>query len=186
MTSSEVGPVARITAAIKETRRKEGTSASELAERTAALGRPISRSVVSDLETGRKKTLDISEFLTLAAALNTSPAALLFADQLVDGEVEILPGTVASAARALEWFSGETPLIDDTPEAGRYRRANEPLRVAREIENDRRALEFAADEFRANRTDITAETFRNALLTTGRHSNVARGLGLIISVDDDG
>ncbi|QCH22631.1 hypothetical protein [Mycobacteroides salmoniphilum] len=49
--------------------------------------------MISDLETGRKQTLDISELLSLAAAHCVPPASLLFPD---DASVEVLPGKSVS------------------------------------------------------------------------------------------
>jgi len=81
-------------------------SAQEIADETARLGYPISRSQIANLESGRKQGIDVAELLILAAALRVPPVALLFPD-LPDGEIEALPGVVESSAAALFRFTGE-------------------------------------------------------------------------------
>lgn len=64
----------------------------------------MTRAVISDLETGRKRTLEISELSTLATALSLPPLALLFPNVLDD--VEVLPGKTMRGVDALGWFTG--------------------------------------------------------------------------------
>lgn len=97
------GLVEHVAAAVKAIRTSEGRSAANLSTRTG-IGKPLSRAVISDLETGRKKTLDVTELLTLAAALNVSPLRLLVPNVLED--VEILPGITMSGSDVLGWFFG--------------------------------------------------------------------------------
>lgn len=85
-------------------------SAAKLADRTEEIGYGISRSVVADLETGRKKSIDVPELLVLAAALGVSPAQLVF-PELPRGKVEVLPGLDQESHDALRWFSGEAGLM---------------------------------------------------------------------------
>jgi len=89
--------------AVKARRSASGLTAAQLSAKTG-VGKPLSRAVVSDLETGRKQTLDISELLTLAAALNVPPLSLLFPNVLVP--VEVLPGVEMAGTDALGWFVG--------------------------------------------------------------------------------
>ncbi|MBY6438245.1 helix-turn-helix transcriptional regulator [Rhodococcus kroppenstedtii] len=98
-----------------EVRRLRGASvpplsAQALADRTSALGHPISRAVISDLETGRRKGLDVSDLLALSAALRVAPAQLLF-PKLPRGVVQALPGLDQESHDALRWFGGETGLL---------------------------------------------------------------------------
>ncbi len=94
--------VARVARTVKALRDEQGITAAELSDRTT-VGKPISRAVISDLETGRKQTLDISDLLTLAAALGVPPAALLFPD---DATVEVLPGKSMHGLEGYGWFIG--------------------------------------------------------------------------------
>ncbi|MBY6412893.1 helix-turn-helix domain-containing protein [Rhodococcus sp. BP-252] len=107
--------VARIAGEVRRLRGKEHSalSAAKLADRTHDIGYGISRSVVADLENGRKKSLDISELLVLAAALGVSPAQLVYPD-LPKGNVEVLPGLDQESHDALRWFSGEAGLMKPT------------------------------------------------------------------------
>ncbi|ORV49985.1 hypothetical protein AWC02_05210 [Mycolicibacter engbaekii] len=81
-------------------------SAQWLADRTEALGYTVTRSVISDLELGRRRYVSTAEIIVLAAALTVPPAYLLYPD-LPDGPVEIVPGTPVPSISALRWFSGE-------------------------------------------------------------------------------
>jgi transcriptional regulator with XRE-family HTH domain len=81
-------------------------SAQEIADETARLGYPMTRSQIANLESGRKRSVDIAELIILAAALGVPPVALLFPD-LPDGDVEDLPGQLVSSAAGLVLFTGE-------------------------------------------------------------------------------
>src|SRR4051812_25191284 len=92
------GMVAGVAATVKARRTLLGLTAAELAELTL-VGKPLSRAVISDLETGRKKTLDVVELVTLAEALRCSPLSLLFPNALDD--YEQLPGKTEPAREVL-------------------------------------------------------------------------------------
>lgn len=94
---------ARIAAAIKKTRGKR--SAQWLADRTVEIGYPITRAQIANYESGRKQSLDIAELIVIAAALNTSPVALVYPGPY-QSETEILPGRKAGEFNAAQWFSG--------------------------------------------------------------------------------
>ncbi len=87
----------------KARRTKLNLTAAEVSERTK-VGKPLSRAVISDLETGRKRTLEVSELLTLALALEVSPMSLLLPNVLE--EVEIFPQMYVGGIDALSWFLG--------------------------------------------------------------------------------
>jgi transcriptional regulator with XRE-family HTH domain len=100
----------RIADAVKAARQGRFT-AQQLADACEQLGYPISRSMIANIESGRKDSLDVAELLILAAALEVPPVWLLFSN-LPDGEVESLPGFREPAAAAMRWFTGEV-LADD-------------------------------------------------------------------------
>lgn len=81
-------------------------SAQKLSDITAELGCRVTRAVIADLETGRRKFLPVHEVLMLAAALGVSPAVLLTWDAYPDGTVELLPGRAVTAFTAAEWIGG--------------------------------------------------------------------------------
>lgn len=89
--------------ALKARRRELDLTAAEVSNRSV-VGKPLSRAVISDLETGRKRTLEVSELITLAASLEVSPLSLLFPN--VTEEVEILPDVFIPGTDALGWFLG--------------------------------------------------------------------------------
>lgn len=83
-------------------------SAAKLAERTTECGYPLSKAQISDLELGRKKTVTVPELISLAVALELSPAELLYPD-LPNGTVEAWPGVEMTNIEAAQWFSGLEP-----------------------------------------------------------------------------
>ncbi len=89
-------------------------SGQALSERTAELGHPISRAVISDLETGRRRGLDVADLIVLAAALQIAPVQLLFPD-LPRGPVDVLPGRPHESHDAVRWFAGESGLFASSP-----------------------------------------------------------------------
>jgi transcriptional regulator with XRE-family HTH domain len=95
----------RIAGAIRDARHGRLT-AQELAEATAALGYPITRSQIANYESGRTRSLDIAELLVLAEALDVSALSLLFPGP-ADHHVEVLPGKVVRTLDAVKRFDGD-------------------------------------------------------------------------------
>lgn len=126
----------RVAAAVRKLRKMRGRSAQWVADRTAALGYPISRATIADLENGRRKWVTLSELMILARALNTAPIALLYPDPLDDDSIEILPGLQGSKTVGLQWFSGESDppapgICDDADEyRGNLKRVADARRVS--------------------------------------------------------
>lgn len=131
-----------------EIRRLRGKlSARRLAERTKELGHEVTRAVLADLETGRRRHITVAELTVLARALNTTPVALLYPDP-IDGDTQLLPGVDSGQRFAMQWFSGHV----DSPSAAdeklcdspaEYRRNIRPVEVARriwELDGERAAL----------------------------------------------
>jgi transcriptional regulator with XRE-family HTH domain len=84
-------------------------SAQQLADRTAELGMPIARSVLANLESGRRETVSVAEILVLAAALGVSPIELI-CPVGYDKQTEMLPGRMMDPLAAMRWFTGEWKL----------------------------------------------------------------------------
>jgi transcriptional regulator with XRE-family HTH domain len=96
----------RIGEAIKAARGGQ-ISAQQLAERTTALGFPVSRSRIANLENARKQTPNLAELIVLSEALGITPLKLLFPgapDELVD----VLPGQPVTTLDARARFVGNT------------------------------------------------------------------------------
>jgi hypothetical protein len=84
----------------------------ELADATARLGYPITRSQIANYESGRKQSLDVAELLVIAAALDVAPLELLFPGE-PDQVMETLPGRMATTLAATNWFVGNPKWLAD-------------------------------------------------------------------------
>src|SRR6516162_8256956 len=84
-------------------------STQKLADRTAELGMEIPRSVLANLESGRRETVTVPEILVLAAALQVAPVELLCPVGF-DEQLEILPGHMMDPLSASRWVDGELVL----------------------------------------------------------------------------
>jgi transcriptional regulator with XRE-family HTH domain len=124
----------RIARAVKAARGKR--SAQDIADETARLGYPITRAQIANLESGRRRGLDVSELLILAAALDVPPVTLLYPG-LPDDEVEVLPDQFISSIAALLRFTGEA----ETPRSDLARLA----KLSRELFHKRIRHELAID-----------------------------------------
>lgn len=96
----------RVGRAVQDRRKWLGWTALDLSQRTDALGYPVSRAAVAKIESNsRAGKLDLGELLVLAAALNTSPVALVYPGPDYGQRIEALPDMWASEIDAAEWFS---------------------------------------------------------------------------------
>lgn len=81
-------------------------SAQQLADRTAQLGSPIPRSVLANLESGRRNSVSVDELVILARALQVPAILLVFPVGRCRG-VEAIPGQEIPPWDAVRWFSGQ-------------------------------------------------------------------------------
>ena len=101
----------RVAMEVRRLRSRRSASAQWLADRTAELGYPVTRSVISDLEIGRRRYVTTAELIVLALALDTAPIALMYPAPYLD-KIQALPARDGGRARELEtilavqWFSG--------------------------------------------------------------------------------
>ncbi|GAA2108877.1 helix-turn-helix transcriptional regulator [Streptomyces synnematoformans] len=91
---------------IRRHRLAAGMSAQQLSDACAKLGAPVPRTVISNIENGRRVNVSVAEVLVIARALGQPPGALVFPAGYV-GEVEYLPEKKTDPLRALDWWSGE-------------------------------------------------------------------------------
>ncbi|MFI6138020.1 helix-turn-helix domain-containing protein [Streptomyces griseus] len=98
-----------IASEVRRHRQAQRLSAQQLSDRCAELGMPIQRSVLANLESGRRTTVTVAEVLVLAEALEVAPAALMFPAGYSQ-EVEVLPSVEVSPLRAVDWLGGYTKL----------------------------------------------------------------------------
>lgn len=107
-------------------------SAQWLSDRTHQLGYRVSRAVISDLETGRRRYLTTAELSVIAAALDIAPVALLYPGPYNES-IEALPNVEIPKRWAVQWFSGEFSAITDLSDRDNYRQNMEQLRTARTL-----------------------------------------------------
>lgn len=77
-----------------------------LQNETEKLGFRVSRSGISELETGKRSSISVAEWLILARALEVAPVVLLMPDY-PDGEIQYLPGHHAMGYEVAEWITGQ-------------------------------------------------------------------------------
>jgi hypothetical protein len=77
-----------------------------LSDETERVGHRVPRTTISELESGKRKSVSTAELCVLAWALKVPPIRLLYPD-LPDGPVEIIPGKTVPSIEAATWFSGE-------------------------------------------------------------------------------
>ena len=115
-------------------------SAQWVSERTEALGYRVPRAKIAELETGRRDFVTTAELVILAAALDTTPTALLYPPPYNDaaGDVDVIPGLQASRFWAAQWLAGNTPnppIVEATGDpllaTAAYNANLEPLRARR-------------------------------------------------------
>jgi transcriptional regulator with XRE-family HTH domain len=92
----------------EEIKRLRGSNSGQwLSDRTAQLGHRVSRSTISEIETGKRQTIAIDLLIVLAAALEIAPIALIYpGPYTVDNRVEMLPGVDTRMIEAAQWFAG--------------------------------------------------------------------------------
>ncbi|GAB2327888.1 helix-turn-helix domain-containing protein [Streptomyces variabilis] len=91
---------------VRRHRTARGMSAQTLADACARLGHTgLQRTVISNIENGRRRDVSVADVLVLAAALEVAPAALVFPAGYA-AEVEYLPGQTADPLEAADWFTG--------------------------------------------------------------------------------
>lgn len=138
-----------------------------LADRTEELGMKVSRSAISDLEGGRRRSISVAELMVLAAALEIPPAMLLFPGYPY-GRVEALPGVDLLTNEAVNWFSGAMKYGGELNSFNRQRFSrlyhlteereqtlNALTRLAGDPDSDR--MESALDQFKRRLIDIEKE-----------------------------
>lgn len=89
---------------IRALRTAHGWSAQRLADAVFALGVPWSRSVVANVESGRRPDVTVDELFAVAQALRVSPVALMLPDE--ETAVAVTPTMHVDAAEVLGALTG--------------------------------------------------------------------------------
>lgn len=101
---------ARIARGIREARKAAGLTMGDVAQGCADRGlTEFTEHSMKNLESGRKASITVADFVVLADVLGVPPVTLLF-PLGTSATVEVLPGREVSTWDALAWFTGETPL----------------------------------------------------------------------------
>lgn len=129
---------AHVARRVRDLRDERGMSAQKLSDACTELGHPIHRSVLANLENGRRGTLDVCELFVIARALGVAPAALLVGGD----DVEIGDGVSMSRESAVAWIAG-LPDPDAVSEA-----MDECVRAQNEADQARKRLEAASQRLR--------------------------------------
>lgn len=117
---------------VRRLRDERGWSARELGERMAAEGATWDRSVVANLESGRRRSVSVEEWLTLARVLDVAPIHLLvpLAD---DREYAVTPRQTSTADQVRAWVRGYASAISRSPAFVQHRPADERDAVDEEL-----------------------------------------------------
>ncbi len=89
-------------------------SGQALSDRTDKLGHRVSRSTISEIESGRRKSITVADLVILAAALDTVPIALIYPGPY-DADIRALPKAELPQIWAVRWFAGELRTISEVP-----------------------------------------------------------------------
>ena len=110
---------------LRAARRAAGLSTQEIADRTAAMGYPMARASIANLETRPREKIYLQDVTVLAAALGVSPVEILYPLEvnivpsatptpvgvirrgvLKNTSTQVLPGRTERAPAAVAWFTG--------------------------------------------------------------------------------
>ncbi|MHA6762184.1 helix-turn-helix domain-containing protein [Streptacidiphilus sp. PAMC 29251] len=101
---------ARIAQGMREARKAAGLTMGDVAQGCADRGlAEFTEHSMKNLESGRKASITVADFVVLADVLGVPPVTLLF-PLGTSATVEVLPGREVSTWDALAWFTGESPL----------------------------------------------------------------------------
>lgn len=174
-------PVGAIGERTKKLRRRKDWTAAELGKRMTELGVPWDRSIIANLENGRRKSVTVAELLALSIALDVAPVHLLIPPDA--GRYRPAPAVEYDAEAVRAWVRGATPL-PGTDE--RVFRSEVPLaelpvtasegRLTGEGQSvrDRMRAEYKA----ATGRDLTADQLLNWMLRGERPEGMEDGEGV--------
>ncbi|MBK6017183.1 helix-turn-helix domain-containing protein [Streptomyces sp. MBT53] len=116
MTNGDWSPsfTALVAEQMRQARKAAGLTVAEAAQACAALGLAVPKTTITNLETKRRTSIDLAEFLVLAEVYKVPPISLLF-PLGAEASVAVLPDRKVSTWEAVAWFTGETPLAEPAP-----------------------------------------------------------------------
>lgn len=112
MTQERPTPSTVVAQRIRSLRGARSWSADRLADECANLGAPqINRSVIANIETGRRSSVSLEEWLVLALALGVAPLDLISPDDW-EGEVAVASERAEDVETFRRWAVGKEHLAD--------------------------------------------------------------------------
>ncbi|MER7049529.1 helix-turn-helix domain-containing protein [Streptomyces jumonjinensis] len=166
MTTNDWAPAftARVASQMRRARKAASLTVADASAACTDLGLPVPKTTITNLELGRRTSVDLGEFLVLAKVYGVPPVTLMFPLD-AEGMVEVLPGQEVPTWDGLAWFTGETRLDQPAPE-GSSREVLDLFRAhsdavataltsARMAKERRRKAALATD---AGRRDVLLET----------------------------
>jgi transcriptional regulator with XRE-family HTH domain len=109
MSQKPLTPTRVLAARVRELRRQRGWTAAQLGVRMAEQGIKWDRSIVANLENGRRATVSVDEWFALAYVLEVPPVSLIVPTDLV-AEYMVTPAVATGAGRVEPWLVGSLPL----------------------------------------------------------------------------
>lgn len=110
-TAEPARPTSVIASRIRALRLRHGWTADQLAERMTDAGVPWTRIVVTKMETGRRPSVSVEEWLALALVLDVAPVHLLVPTDDEARAYAVSPSRPPIGAwEAREWIRGRVPL----------------------------------------------------------------------------
>ncbi|MEV7001129.1 helix-turn-helix domain-containing protein [Streptomyces sp. NPDC093982] len=103
-----VDPVEAVAARVSELRKRKDMTAAEVGRRMTDLGLKWDRFTVANLESGKRQSVTLTEWLALARVLDVSPLHLLVPLEEVD--FNVTPDEAVPASRARAWLRGSESL----------------------------------------------------------------------------
>jgi transcriptional regulator with XRE-family HTH domain len=103
-----VGPVQAVAGRVSELRKRKDMTAAEVGRRMTDQGLKWDRFTVANLESGKRQSITITEWLALARVLDVSPLHLLV--PLEEVEFSVTPTEAVPASRARAWLRGTEAL----------------------------------------------------------------------------
>lgn len=104
---------------MRRLRKAQGLSAQQVSDATAKLGAPMPRTVLSNLENGRRGNITVAEVLVLARVLKVPPATLIFPLGREE-RAEPLPDQWVEPSWAIDWLAGQSFFDDASREAAQH------------------------------------------------------------------
>jgi len=93
---------------VRRKRKAKGWSARNLSDMCHVFGHDMPRSVIADLENGRRQSISVMELIVLARVLDVSPVDLVYPLELADGQVTPRPVEPAVVLDARDWWRGSS------------------------------------------------------------------------------